>query len=153
MLEGFSLLKNCKFYKLEPRAAAGTTDLVSDTVDMAGFDSVLFFASTGDATSGTVLELQVFGNTADSVSSPTPVELTNDSAQWTATSSSDTDNALIIVDIPKWNATYRYGYATLVIDTQNCECDGIYAIQYNARDVAITQTAAEVVKSVLLITP
>lgn len=143
----FSLLKDSKISKVEARAAAGTTDLVSDILDMSGFDSVMFIASTGDGTSGTVLELQVHGNTASSVSSPTPVELTSDSATYTSTTATDADNKLLIVDLHR--PAYRYVYATLVIDTQNCECDGIYAIQYNAKSVPVTADS-DVIASALI---
>lgn len=145
-----SFLKCGVLSKVEARAAAGTTDLVSDVVDMAGFDSVAFFASTGDGTSGTVLELQVFKNTANSVSSPTPVEVTSDDVTYTSTSATDADNKLLCVDIPKWDTNYRYTYATLVIDTQNCECDGIYCYQYNSRDIPVTQNADMIASAIVL---
>lgn len=143
----FSLLKDAKISKVEPRAAAGTDDLTTDVLDMSGFDSVAFIAATGDGTSGTVLELQVFGNTASSTSSPTPVELTSNSAQYTSSTATDADNKLLIVDVHRPN--YRYVYAVLVIDTQNCECDGIYAIQYNAKSLPVTADS-DVIASALL---
>lgn len=132
------LLKAGKFSKLKARAAAGTTDQTSDAaIDMAGFDSVCVFASTGDATSGTVIELQVFGVATSAVTGGT--ELTDGTAVQTSTSATDADNKLLIVDIPRWDETLRYMYATFVIDTQNCESDGLYCIQYNAKDVPVTQ--------------
>jgi hypothetical protein len=135
-----SLLKAGKFSKLEARAAAGTTDLTSDVLDMAGFDSVLFIASSGDATSGTVIEMQVFGNTANSGSGGT--EVTDGTAAQTSTTGTDADNKLLIADIVRWNPAYRYAYGVFAIDTQNCEADGIYSIQYNARDLPVTQPAS-----------
>lgn len=136
----FSLLKDAKWTKIEPRASAGTSDLTSDVLDMTGYDSICFVASTGDATSGTVLELQIWGNTANSVSSPTPVELTADQVIYTSTSTTDADSKLLIVDVHK--PQYQYVFAILVIDTQNCECDGIYAVQYNAKNLPVTQSSS-----------
>lgn len=132
-----SLLKAGSFSKIEARAAAGTSDLTSDVLDMAGFDSICIFASTGDATSGTVLELRVYGNTTNSDSGGT--EVTSSTATQTSVSGTDADNKLLIVDVVRWNPTYRYVYAIFDPDTQNCECDGIYAIRYNARDLPVTQ--------------
>lgn len=131
-----SLLKDCKITRVENAAAAGTTDLDTDVLDMAGYDGVLFIALLGDATSGSVLELQAFGNTANSTSSPTPVELTADSVTYTA-GASDADNKLMIVDVIR--PAYRYVFGRLVIDTQNCVVDGIVAIQYRSRSVPVTQ--------------
>lgn len=131
-----SMLKECKITRVENSASAGTTDLETDILDMSGYDGVLFIAVLGDATSGSVLELQVLGNTASSVSSPTPVELTVDDATYTA-GASDADNKLLIVDCVRPN--YRYVYAKLVIDTQNCVVDAIIAIQYRAKNVPVTQ--------------
>lgn len=133
-----SFLKNCKISRVENAAAASTTDADTDVLDMSGYDSIAFVALLGDATSGSVLELKVYGNTANSTSSPTPVELTNDDVQYTA-AASDADNKIMIADVPQWNATYRYAFGRLVIDTQNCVLDGILAIQYNARDLPVTQ--------------
>ena len=131
-----SLLKDAKISRVENAAAAGTTDLDTDVLDMTGYDAVMFVALLGDATSGSVLELQVFGNTANSTSSPTPVELTDGDVTYTA-GASDADNKLMVADVIR--PAYRYVFARLVIDTQNCVVDGIIAIQYRSRDVPVTQ--------------
>lgn len=136
-----SLVKNAKFSKLKARAAAGTTDQTpAAAVDMAGFDSVAFIFSTGDGTSGTVLELQVYKVATDAVTGGT--EVTTDDVTYTSTSATDADNKLMIADVCRWDGNYRYAYCTAVIDTQNCESDGLYAIQYNAKDVPVTQPAS-----------
>lgn len=131
-----TILKNCKITRIENAAVAGTTDLDGDVLDMTGYDGVLFIAILGDATSGSVLELQAFGNTANSTSSPTPVELSADSVTYTA-GASDADNKLMVLDVLRPN--YRYVFARLVIDTQNCVVDGMIAIQYRAKSPPVTQ--------------
>ena len=131
-----SLLKDCKITRVENSAVAGTSDLDTDVLDMSGWDGVIFVAALGDVTSGSVLELQVFGNTADSTSSPTPVELTADSATYTA-GASDADNKLLAVDVIRPN--YRYVFGRLKRGTQNAVGDGIFAIQYRGRSVPATQ--------------
>lgn len=133
-----SLLKNGKITRVKNAVTAGTTDQDSDVLDMAGFDSICFISLLGDITSGSVLELQVFGNTANSTSSPTPVEQTNDDTDATA-GASDYDNKLLIVDCQRWNPNYRYAFARQKRGTQNAVLDGMIAIQYNARDIPTTQ--------------
>lgn len=131
-----SLLKDCKITRIENSATAATSDLDSDVLDMSGYDGVLFVAALGDVTSGSVLELQVFGNTADSTSSPTPVELTADDVTYTA-AASDADNKLMIADVIR--PAYRYVFARLKRGTQNAVVDGLFAIQYRSRSVPVTQ--------------
>lgn len=131
-----SMLKDCKITRVGNSASAGTTDQDGTVLDMTGYDSVLFIALLGDATSGSVLELQAFGNTASSTSSPTPVELTADNCQYTA-GASDADNKLMVLDVCRPN--YRYVFCRLVIDTQNCVTDGLIAVQYKARNKPVTQ--------------
>jgi hypothetical protein len=131
-----SLLKDTKITRVENAAAAGTTDLKSTVLDMAGYENVCFVAILGDATSGSVLELKVYGNTADSDSSPTPVELTSDSCQYTA-GASDADNKMLIVDVVR--PAYRYVFSEICIDTQNCALDAVLAVQYNGDELPITQ--------------
>ncbi len=144
-----SFLKDCKITKLKGRAAAGQTDQTpAAALDMAGFDSVAFFTSSGDNTSGSVQELQVFGVATNAVSGGT--EITDNTAQFTSASSSDGDDKIILVDVTRWNPAYRYAYCTWVIDTQNCESDGLYSIQYNARDLPITQWTGVVASGVVV---
>lgn len=143
-----SLLKSCLITRGKASAVAGTTDQDSTVYDMSGYESVMVIWAVGDATSGSVLELQVFGNTASSTSSPSPVEITADDATYTA-GASDADNKLFIVDIPRWNPTYRYMFARGLIDTQNCVSDAIIVICYNARTVPVTQDSTVIDSAVL----
>jgi hypothetical protein len=131
-----SLLKDCKITRLENSAAAGTTDLDGDVLDMDGFDGVAFVAALGDVTTGSVLELQVFGNTANSTSSPTPVELTVDNATFTA-GASDADSKLLVVDVVR--PAYRYVFPRIKRGTANAVVDGVIAIQYRAKSLPVTQ--------------
>lgn len=131
-----NLLKDCKITRLKNAVTAGTSDQDGSVLDMSGYDSVLFVAALGDVTDTSVLELQAFGNTADSTSSPTPVELTADSVTYTA-GASDADNKLLVVDVVR--PGYRYVFPRLKRGTANAVIDGIFAIQYRAKDVPVTQ--------------
>lgn len=129
----FTLGKDCKITKVANYAAASTTDVDSARVDMTGYDSVIFIASIGDVTSGAVIQLVAKSNAADSTSSST----TEKSGTSTTAGASNMDNCLVAVDLHK--PTLRYAYATLIIDTQNAVFESMFAIQYNAKNVPVTQ--------------
>lgn len=130
------LLDEVKITRVENSAVAGTSELKSDVLDMAGYDGVLFVAPLGDVTSGSVLGLAAYGNTANSDSSPTPVAIASASAAYTA-GASDADNKLLVVDVLR--PGYRYVFASLTRTTQNAVVDAVIAIQYRARSVPIAQ--------------
>jgi hypothetical protein len=132
-----SILKDCKVTRVLNSVVAGTSDQDGTVLDMTGFDNVMFVAALGDVTSGSVLELQVFGNTASSTSSPTPVELTNDSAGPNTAGASDNDNKLYIVDVQR--PAYQYVFPRVKRGTANAVIDGVFAIQYKAESVPQVQ--------------
>jgi len=98
---------------------------------------VCFVAALGDVTVNSVTELQVFGNTASSTSSPTPVEITNDSVGPFTAAASDQDNNLLVADVIR--PAYRYVFPRLKRGTANAAIDGIIAIQYRTKDLPVTQ--------------
>lgn len=135
MLQGH--LSDCvKTIVVEDAASAGTSELTSDVVDMAGYDGVRAIALTGDATSGSVITLNIKSNSANSTSSPTPV--TEASATYTA-GASDADVKALTVDVIR--PTGRYVFATLTRTAQNCVINGIILELYRARTVPVTQDA------------
>lgn len=131
-----SLLKDCKITRVNNSASAGTSDQDGTVLDMQGYDGVVFIALLGDVTATSVLELQVFGNTASSTSSPTPTEITADETIFTA-GASDADNKAIVVDVVR--PSKRYIFPRLKRGTANAVVDGVVAIQYRTRDVPVTQ--------------
>lgn len=133
-----ALLKDASISYGKAAASAGTDDQDTAVIDMSGYNSLMIIAKLGDATSGSVLEVQAFGNTASSTSSPTPVEISDNNCQFTA-GTSDADSKLMILDIPRWNPTYRYAFGRLVIDTQNCVSEGLILIAYNPKSSPVTQ--------------
>jgi len=130
-----NMLKGCKVTVVEATASAGTSDLTTDVLDMSGYEGVMFIAMTGDVTSGSVLTLTVKGNSANSVSSPTPV--TQKASDAFTAGASDADSGVIIVDVYK--PTLRYQFAVLSRTTQNAVVGGIIAIQYGAGMKPTTQ--------------
>jgi len=134
-MQGYAT-ENLRFDYVEAAATAGTSDLTSDILDMEGYDGVVFVAITGDVTSGSVLRLRPWQNTANSTSSPTPVQLSC-TAGFTA-GATDADHKLLAVDVLR--PSMRYVYAVLERDTENAVVNGILAIRYRARSAAVSTT-------------
>lgn len=132
-----NLLKNCKITVVEAAATAATTELVTDVLDMSGYDGVMFIALTGDVTASSVLTLTVKANSANSVSSPTPI--TQKATDAFTAGASDADSKALVVDVYK--PTLRYVFASLTRTAQNAVIGGIIAIQYQAKDMPTSQDA------------
>lgn len=132
-----NMLYDTKWMVVEAAAAAGQTELVSDVVDMQGFDSVCFVALMGDVSDTSVLTLTAKTNTADSVSSPTPTTLA-DTATFTA-GASDADSKILMLDLNK--VRDRYVFLSLTRTTANAVVGGVIAILYNAKNRPTTQDA------------
>jgi hypothetical protein len=133
-----NFLKDAKILAVENAAAAGTSLLTTEVVDMQGFDSVCFVVKLGDVTDTCELTLTAKTNTADSTSSPAPTVL-SDTVTFTA-GASDADNKLLMLDLHK--PRDRYVFATLARATANAVVDGIFAILYNAHERPVTQDAS-----------
>lgn len=132
-----NMLKGVKITVVEAAATAATSDLTTDVLDMSGYEGVMWIALTGDVTSGSVLTLTAKGNSANSVSSPSPITQ-KASGAFTA-GASDADSKAIVVDV--FRPTLRYQFAVLERTTQNAVVGGIIAIQYTARNKPTTQDA------------
>lgn len=123
-----NLSKSIKVTVVEAAAAAAQTELVTDVLDMSGYEGVMFLALLGDVTSGSVLTLTAKGNSANSVSSPTPVtQKATDAFTAGATSA---DSKVLMVDV--YRPTLRYVFGSLTRTTADAVVGGIIAIQYGA---------------------
>lgn len=138
-----NLSKDVKVTVVEGAAAAGTTELVSDVLDMSGWGGVMFIALLGDVTDTSVLTLTAKGNSANSVSSPTPVS--QGSATFTA-GASDADSKVLLVDI--YQPQLRYMFASLTRATANAAVGGIIAIQYQPASKPTTQDATVIASAI-----
>lgn len=138
-----NMLKDCAIDRVSAGAAAGTTDVTdASSVDMAGWDGVLFIASLGTLTATQVTALKAYGSTDDS----TFVEL-----EATTAAAADTDSDLaLVLDVVK--PTYRYLRATLDRGTANAVLDGIIAIRYRGSKSPVTQ-GATIAASALFASP
>jgi hypothetical protein len=129
-----NLSKCCKITVVSAGDTAAQTELDSSVLDMAGFDGVMFVAITGDVTTGCVLTLTVKGNTANSISSPSPITQKATTA-FTADGTS-ADNKVIMVDVAK--PPLRYIFAALTRTAANAVINGIIAIQYCGKEQPTT---------------
>lgn len=133
-----NLSKDIKVTVVEAAAAAAQTELVSDVLDMSGYEGVIFIALLGDVTATSVLTLTVKANSANSVSSPTPV--TQKATDAFTAGAADADSMVLMVDV--YQPTLRYVFASLTRTTANAVVGGIIAIQYGAHNKPTSQAAS-----------
>jgi hypothetical protein len=133
-----NLSKDIKITVVEAAAAAAQTELVTDVLDMSGYEGVMFIALTGDVTATSVLTLTVKGNSANSVSSPTPV--TQKASTAFTAGASDADSKVIMVDVYK--PALRYVFGSLTRTVADAIVGGIIAIQYKSVNKPTTQDAS-----------
>lgn len=133
-----NLSKDIKITVVEAAAAAAQTELVTDVLDMTGYEGVMFIALTGDVSDTSVLTLTVKGNTANSVSSPAPV--TQKATDAFTAGAATADSKVLVVDVYK--PAMRYVFGSLTRTAANAIIGGIIAIQYNAKTKPTTQDAS-----------
>jgi hypothetical protein len=133
-----NLSKDIKITVVEAAAAAAQTELVTDVLDMTGYEGVMFIALTGDVTTASVLTLTVKGNTANSVSSPSPV--TQKATDAFTADGTSADSKVIMVDVYK--PAMRYVFGSLTRTAADAIVGGIIAIQYNAKTKPTSQHAS-----------
>lgn len=133
-----NLSKGIKVTVVEAAAAAAQTELVTDVLDMSGYEGVMFIAMLGDVSDTSVLTLTAKGNSANSVSSPTPV--TQKATDAFTAGAATADSKILMVDVYK--PALRYMFASLTRTTANAIVGGIIAIQYEAKTKPTTQDAS-----------
>jgi hypothetical protein len=127
-----NLLNNVEFVVVEAAASAAQTELVTDTIDMAGWTGVVFVAHLGDVTTGSVLGLKAEHSDDDDSGF---ADLAGALA-FTA-GASDADNKLLVLDVVR--PTKRYVRASLTRTTANAVVNGIQAIKYGPLHRPIAQ--------------
>lgn len=130
-----NLLNNVKITRVSADGAgtASSTPSKGTILDMEGFDSVMFVAAMGNVVASSEVALRAAGA---AVNDTGQMALLTGSAGGTA-GASDYDDKLIVLDVVK--PPFRYIEAQLFHVTQNAPFDGIFAIQYNASRVPVTQ--------------
>lgn len=122
-----------EFDRIKTIQTVGTGAITSDTVDMAGFDAILFLVIWGDITDGTPA-VKVQSGAQSNMS---------DAADLTGTSTSiaiTDDNLMAIVDVQGISERYVRAVVTRGGST-GAVVDAILAIKYNAHKEPVTQSA------------
>ena len=128
---GKNLLTDCKIQKCFGYQAASTTNIDgADTVDMAGYDTVLFMVILGTMVNLSVLNLTIYEGATDGTEAASVATSGN-------VTSDATDETIMLLEVTK--PSYRYLEPVLTITTQNAEVECILAILGNARDRAVSQ--------------
>ena len=121
------LSEDVKITRVLANVADGQTDSNTSSVDMTGFDGVLFLITigtiTGSGTSTWTVEQSSDDSTFNAVSG----------AEVDATGSAESDTVLIL-DVKR--PLDRYVHVAYVRATANSEIDGVVALQYGARSKA-----------------
>lgn len=125
VLEGY-LSDNVKITKLKDHTTAGTSDVTSDELDMAGYDGVLFLTSFGTAASNNKITMHQSASPSGEAASVGLI----------SSGSSDEDTVLDVQ-----HPAYRY--VTLVATRgTSSTLESIWAIQYRARAVPPTNAVS-----------
>lgn len=138
-----NLSKNVKYTKISNGATAGTSELDSSIIDMAGFDGAMFFVDLATVVDGSVMTLTVQQNTANSTSGMAAI--TGASATFTASTSS---NKVLMVDV--YRPLQEFLRVAFTRTTQNATVNSIYVIQYNARFRPTTQDSGVIASTTVV---
>lgn len=126
--------------------AAGTTDLTSEAVDMAGFEGVRFICGFGAITAGAATSVKAQQSSDDGAS-----DAYADLEGTAITVADDDDNQVTIIDVFR----PRERYLKHVVDrgTQNAVVDFLIAELYGARQEPTTDDTATVVAREVHLSP
>ena len=124
-----NLSKNVKITRIATAQAAGTGAINSDSVDMQGFEGVLFVVSLGTVVSGAATSI----NAAQSADDSSFADLLGSSV----TIADDDDDELKYLDI--YQPGDRWVRLEVARATQNSTIDSVVAYQYSPLKAPVTQ--------------
>lgn len=119
-----NLSKNCKVILIEAAAGSAGTELLSDAVDMQGFDGCMFVGSIATANAGNYAKVQ---QSSDDGSTDTYADLTG-----TKLVTGDNGDSFLI-DI--YRPRERYLKLSIIRAGANTATGDVYAILYHAKDM------------------
>lgn len=140
-----NLLNNAKITRVMNRGVgtASATPTKGTILDMLGYDSVMFVAAMEDVVNLSVVSLRAAGGDTNDTAE---MNLLTGTVGGTATATTF-DDKLLVLDLVKPNE--RYIEAQLFHVTQNAPFDSVVAIQYNARNMPVTQGSTVVASGTL----
>jgi hypothetical protein len=123
-----------KFTRVNNAAAAATTDIETASVNMVGFESVVFQVAFGTITGSAVTSVKLQQSSDDGVA-----DAFSDLEGTGLTVADTDDNDTFYLECVK----PQKQYVRCVVDrgTQNAVVDGVWAFQYNVRHEPVTQGA------------
>src|SRR4051812_11500018 len=110
-----TMVDNCKVVRVQNAAVAGTSSLVGSTIDMLGFNGVLFVYGVGALSAGQLTKLKVGGGSDSGGSDKS--DLASTGTPNGAYLADGDSNKCIVLDINR--PMYRYLTPTLVRGTGN----------------------------------
>jgi hypothetical protein len=126
-----NLAQSVDFRRVVDATAAGTTAIEGGSVDMLGFDGVLFLAAVGTLTATQVTALKAQQSSDDG-----STDAFSDIAGSASAALADTDdNKLVVLDI--FRPTKRYVRPVVTRGTANAVVDGVIAILYRAEKTPV----------------
>lgn len=135
-----NLSSRVKFQKVEDHTAAGTTDVVSDWVDTAGYEGVVFLTSFGTAAVGNTLKAQQ-STASDGTGA---ADLLGSSV----TSGSSDEDVWLDINRP----AERYVSVTAARGTSST-LESIWALLYGPRELPVDNTTTGTIVGELLYEP
>ncbi len=140
-----NLLTNTKQCPLKNYQSAATGAVTSDTLDTAGYDSVMFLTKLGALTTNTVVTVKIQQGAESDMSDAADLE-------GTSLAPEDTDDNLLVVhDVNR--PQERYLRVVVARGTANAVIDSIVAILYNSHAGPVSQTTGCVAESEHFLTP
>ena len=133
------LTEDVKLTLVQAGLADGQTDPDSSSVDMSGFDGVLFVGIVGTITGSGTVTMIAAQSSDDSTFN------TLSGASVVATAAADSDK-LLVIDIQR--PVDRYVRTSLTRATANSIYGGTLAIQYKARSKATATAAAQLADTI-----
>jgi hypothetical protein len=132
-----SLMQSVKITRVKSAQTAGTSAITCDTLDMTGFDGVLFMAMYGTLSSSQVTKLKAQTGAAANMSDAADLAGT-----LTASMADADDNKCQYLEIlrPK----ERYIRCIVSRSTGNAVVDGVIAFQFRGQSFPTTQDATTV---------
>lgn len=146
------ILENYEIDRVELAVADGTSEVLTDVIDMQGYDDLLYIVTLGDVDAAAVMTFTAKENTASSTSSPTPTAVTLDvvsddvsgsvatGALVITESSGNLDNKTILIEVKGAGIGKRYHFLSITATVESFEIVSIIAVKGGARNVPVTQS-------------
>lgn len=137
-----NLSNGVKITKVAAASSAGTSTVNGNTIDMTGFEGVLFFTTIGTANAGNIFKAQI------------GVEPTgSDAADLEGSAVVAEENAQVVwLDIYRPDPAKKY-IRPVVVRGASTTVGDIYALQYESRKEVVDNNIEDVIIGKLLVNP